>query len=147
MLAAVFHRALESEPYLFCVDECLERTGPTPPPTLHQTHRGTVLSIKLVLLPGTMCNTIDDIWVQGLRVHSYSQTCKVWYCFLGWERERSSVLVKTHLSGTACLLLCTWSPIHLHLLRIWGPFLRLRPALSPFCYVVPWCRMQEDTRF
>lgn len=48
--------------YLFCVDGCLKREQDPPPIlTLFQTHRGTVLSIKLALLPGTMCDTIDDI--------------------------------------------------------------------------------------
>lgn len=52
-----------SLPVLF--DECLKReqdlSAFLPPLTPFQTHRGTILSIKLAPLPGAMCDTIDDI--------------------------------------------------------------------------------------
>ena len=54
-------------------------------------------------------------------------------CFSGWVRKGSSVLLETHLSGTACLPYCTSSHIRLHFPRECRPFLCLNPLSVPIC--------------
>lgn len=130
LASAIFQRALKPQSYYTCsVLMDVWKESKILPNSISSTQRNSPLhQIGSLAWHHVQHNRWHlSAGFEGLLIFTDMQSVRLLF---GWEQERSSVLVKTHLSGTASLLLCTWSPIHLHLLSICGPFLWQRLALS-----------------